>query len=157
MLIASAPCASQTACERSDFDAQLGGEAQARLRASWVDEGEAMRNYLDQFSSPASPSFVSLLARADLCCARIEPVLASLQAADAQLAQRFPWHSAPDTAPDTDQSAQQGAQQQQQQQQQGGCGQESSQGQELQQEGTPPPDTAPPDPAAKRAKGGSST
>ena len=53
-----------------------------------------MRTYVASLPAPESDAVAALLARADLCCERLEPALPSLLEADAVIAQRFPWHSA---------------------------------------------------------------
>ena len=86
----------QLELDRAGFDASLASERQAQLRAVQPDEGKRMRTYM-----PLLPCLTehatrkALIARADTCREKIEPALEEVVAADARLAERFPWHSAP--------------------------------------------------------------
>ena len=82
-------------CDRAQFDATLASAEQAALRAPNKAEGRAMRAYVGEHPSLADgPEFAEMLAAADSCCERLQPALGDISADDAEMAKRFPFHSA---------------------------------------------------------------
>ena len=78
---------------RADFDAALASPAQTELRAVDSKAGKEMRKYVGELGCVVpGAARDELLARADACRERLEPVLAELLAQDEVLARRYPWH-----------------------------------------------------------------
>ena len=85
---ASSPSASsRSRCGRGEWEEGLAAEAQAAARAVRTDEQKAMRTYIAALPLATEPAArAALVARADACCERLQPVRDELLGADAALA-----------------------------------------------------------------------
>lgn len=79
--------------ERARFEQLLQAPRQAELRALRPDEAKRMKTYAPRLRAlDDAAAKAALLARADACRAQLEPHLEAMQAADAELSRRYPWH-----------------------------------------------------------------
>ena len=85
--LAEARVLARSRCGRGEWEEGLAAEAQAAARAVRTDEQKAMRTYIAALPLATEPAArAALVARADACCERLQPVRDELLGADAALA-----------------------------------------------------------------------
>jgi hypothetical protein len=79
---------------REEHEAALADARQAEQRAIKKEEGKQMKTYVETHAVlDDAQRREALLASADACCARLQPVLDRIAAEDAEIAVRYPWQS----------------------------------------------------------------
>jgi hypothetical protein len=93
--LAFAAVASGVARTRAEHEAALADAGQSELRAIKTDEGRQMRTYGEEHAVlDDAQRREALLASADACCARLQPVLDRIAAENEKIAMKYPWHAA---------------------------------------------------------------